>query len=130
MSALAIVHGVNFFRLLPLLAAALLLTGCANSFTRFRVSNYRDEIIAEWVARGRVQPIERGYRITAVERISGPPYRTLTRYPDGWRTNVVGPHIWRWRCPKPLWLAELEGDAPPPPVPVSCPPSHLVSADR
>ena len=104
------------FRVLPLLAAALLFAGCANSFTRLRVSNHRDEIIAEWIARGYVQRIERGFRITAVERFSGPPYRTLSRYPDGWKTNVVGPHIWKWGCPKPLWLAELEGD-PLPPVP-------------
>ncbi len=106
---------MNLPRLLLLPALLTLLAGCQNSFTKFEVTNHRDQFIAEWVARGSVIPIERGYRITAIERRSGPPYSTLTRYPDGWRTTVVGPHIRRWSCPKPAWLAEREGDAPPQP---------------
>ena len=93
-------------------AAVLLLCGCANEFTRLRVTNARDELVAEWVARGYVMPLERGYAINAVERISGPPYSIVSHYPDGWRTVVTGPHIWHWRCPKPQWLAEYEGDLP------------------
>ena len=74
---------------------------------------YRDELVAEWIARGYVVPLERGYGITAVERRSAPPYSMVNRYPDGWRTTVVGPNIHHWHCPKPQWLAEYEGDVPP-----------------
>lgn len=85
----------------------------SEKFTRIRASNERDELVAEWVARGRIVPLERGgFRITAVERITAPPYPTVTHYPDGWRTSVQGAHIWHWGCPKPKWLAELEGDIP------------------
>lgn len=114
-AAFAIFRAVNAFRFLSLLASALLLTGCQNTFTRLRATNHRDELIAEWTARGRIIPLERGgYRIKAVERFSGEPHGTYTRYPDGWKTTVQGPHIWHWRCPKPAWLAELEGDPLPP----------------
>jgi len=105
---------VKLSSLLPIVAAALLLSGCQNSFTKFRVTNYRDELVAEWIARGYVVPLERGYGITAVERTSGPPYSMATHYPDGWRTTVAGPHIWHWHCPKPRWLAEYDGDIPTP----------------
>lgn len=106
-----IVRAVNSLCRLPLLAALVLVTGCQTTkFTKLRVTNHRGEMIAEWTAKGAVSATERGYRITAVERLSGPPYSTYTRYPDGWRTNAVGPHILRWRCQKPLWLAELDGD--------------------
>jgi len=98
--------------LLCLAIAGLLLCGCQNSFTRFQVTNYRNELIAEWVARGYVEPLERGYGITAVERISGPPYSITSHYPDGWPTVVTGPHIWHWRCAKPHWLAVYDGDIP------------------
>ena len=60
-----------------------------------------------------IEPLERGYGITAVERISGPPYSIVSHYPDGWPTVVTGPHIRHWHCPKPQWLAEYEGDLPP-----------------
>lgn len=98
-------------RLLVFLVISLSATGCQNQFTRLRATNHRDEVIAEWTARGRIVPMERGgYQIKAVERVSGPPHPTYTRYPDGWRTTVQGAHIWHWRCPKPAWLAEIEGD--------------------
>ena len=86
-----------------LLVAAALLTGC-ETYTKFRVTNYRDEVVAEWIARGHIARVGNGYRITAVERISGPPYRTITCYPDGWRTTVDGPHIVYARCGKPYCL--------------------------
>jgi len=114
--AFAIVRPVNPLRLLPLLAVLILVTGCqtltsrSSKFTKLRVTNHRGELVAEWIAKGAVSSTERGYNIRAVERLSGPPYSTLTKYPDGWRTSVVGPHIWRWRCAKPLWLAVLDGD--------------------
>lgn len=102
-------RAVTALRFLAPLAALTLLAGCQTTYTRLRVTNFRNEVISEWVARGPIHPIERGYRITAVERISAPPYSTLTTYPDGWRTTVVGPHIRHWHCPEPYWLAENEG---------------------
>jgi hypothetical protein len=107
-------RAVNALRLLAPLSALALLAGCETTYTKLRVTNYRDEVISEWVARGPIWPIERGYRITAVERISGPPDATRTTYPDGWRTTVVGPHIRHWHCAEPDWLAGLERDGPPP----------------
>jgi hypothetical protein len=110
---------VTLLRLSAFFAVAVLHTGCENGsggssdrFTRLRASNYRDEVIAEWTARGKVVSLARGgYRITAVERISAPPMRNYTRYPDGWVTTVQGAHIWKWECGKPLWLAEMESDS-------------------
>lgn len=91
-------------RLVWLLALLPVLTGCQTTYTQLRVTNPRGEIIADWVARGHVSHVETGYRITAVERTDGPPSRGTTRYPDGWRTTVVGPYIHRWPCAKPKWL--------------------------
>jgi len=104
---------VKLSSLLSIGAATLLFCGCQSTFTRFRVTNYRDELVSEWISRGFVMPLERGYGITAVERISGPPYSVVSRYPDGWPTVVVGPHIQHWHCSRPQWLAEYEGDVPP-----------------
>lgn len=93
------------------LAAATLLAGCLSThprYTRLRVTNPRGELIADWVAVGPITRVENGYRTTAVERTSGPPYSTLTRYPDGWPTTAVGPNISHWHCPAPDWLQEFE----------------------
>lgn len=95
--------------------AVLMLSACCHStyhgtYTRLRVTNPRGELIADWVAVGPIWPVERGYCITAVERISGPPRPILTRYPDGWRTAAVGPNIRHWRCPAPDWLQESDAD--------------------
>ena len=98
-------------RLLLLLAALVLMAGCGSGhFTKLRVTNHRGEILAEWVARGVVLPTDRGYRITAVERLSGEPHPILSKYPDGWHTTVTGPHILHWQCGKPFWLYELENE--------------------
>ena len=97
-----------------LLAALASLSGCEidqfgrNQYTRLVVTNPRGGLIADWVARGPIVPNERGYRITAVQRISGPPDSILSRYPDGWRTTAVGPNIHHWRCPAPEWLEETQ----------------------
>ena len=101
---------MKFPRLPLLLAAALTLaTGCASQrFTRLRVTDHHGAVLAEWVARGFIRRSEQGYRITAVERVSGPPFAIVSRYPEGWRTTVTGPHILHWRSGKPLWLYELE----------------------
>lgn len=91
-----------------LLAALPLLAGC-ETYTRLRITNPRGELIADWVARGPVWHVEEGYRITAVERTEGCPYPLTARYPDGWRTTVVGANIRRWRCNKPAWLDDENG---------------------
>ncbi|WP_157447622.1 hypothetical protein [Chthoniobacter flavus] len=104
--------------LFPILVAAAGLSACEHApyghdtFTKLRVTNVRGELVAEWIARGYITPLERGYGIDAVERRTAPPFATVAHYPDGWRTTAVGPNIHHWRCPKPLWLAEYEGDAP------------------
>ena len=87
-------------------------SGCARSekYTKLRVTDYRGATISEYTARGGIRPVEGGYRINAVERESGPPYRMLSKYPDGWKTTVLGPRISHWRAEKPDWLAEREAD--------------------
>ena len=101
--------GMKFPCALLLLAALLLTAGCgAQHYTKLRVTNPRGEILAEWVARGSIYRTAQGYRITAVERQSGEPHPLLSKYPDGWRTNVTGPHIVHWRCGQPDWLCEIE----------------------
>jgi hypothetical protein len=94
------------------LCLVFLLPACAPSekFTRLRVSDYRGETLAEYTARGGIRPVEGGYRIMAVERISGHPYPTLSKYPLGWHAVVLGPRVSHWRVEKPAWLAEREQD--------------------
>jgi hypothetical protein len=105
-------RGMKFPRLLLPLAALVLTAGCAPSgrYTKLRVTNQRGQVEAEWVARGSIHRTDQGYRITAVERLSGPPYRMLSKYPDGWRTTVTGPHILHWSCGEPYWLYDLENE--------------------
>ena len=103
----AIVPPVKLPRIFLLLLAVLTLNGCA-TYTKLRVTDRRGGLIADWVARGHIHRTEFGYRVTAVERESGPPYPTLSKYPDGWRTTVTGPNIVHWRCAKPLWLYDRE----------------------
>lgn len=103
---------MKFPRLLALVAL-LLVTGCVtdqqeSKYTKLRVTDEQGDLIAEWVAKGYVLRVDKGYRITAVERLSAPPHPILSKYPDGWRTTVTGPHILRWQCGKPYWLYELE----------------------
>ena len=105
---------MKFPRLLLLLAALVFTAGCVSGhsgrYTKLRVTNHRGEILAEWVARGYILRSEQGYRITAVERLSGEPHPILSKYPDGWHTTVTGPHILHWRCGQPFWLYELENE--------------------
>ncbi len=98
-----------------LLAGAALLSAChsvavtSNRYTQFRVTNQRGELIADWVVEGTYRRVGSGYDIKAVERKSGPPLSQTTRYPNGWRTFIDGPHIIRWSCGKPHWLYKLDG---------------------
>lgn len=102
-------------RLVWLLVALPLVTGCEcfsfshPDYTHLRVTNPRGEVIADWVAKGRVCRVDEGYRILALERTDGPPSRGTVRYPDGWRVTVVGPYIHQWPCDKPLWFEIGQG---------------------
>lgn len=77
-------------------------------YTKFRSTNPRGEMIAEWTSRGFFYPVSGGYKITAVERISGPPLMHVSRYPHGVPVLVTGQHITRWHTHRPLWMYELE----------------------
>ena len=65
---------LRFF--LPLCAVAL---GACQSmpystgiYTKFRVTNYRGDLVADWIAEGPYHAVGDGYEIKAVERTSGP----------------------------------------------------------
>jgi hypothetical protein len=102
-------HRVKYLALLAL----VFLTGCQTTYTRLSVSDYTGEHIATWVAEGPVREHELGYRIRAVERISGGNSPVTSRYPNGFSAVVVGPNIVRERIPKPLWIVELDADVTP-----------------
>jgi hypothetical protein len=98
---------VKLLRLSLVCSALVSLPGCIG-YTKFRATNPRGEMIAEWTAEGFYYPVSGGYRITAVDRISGPPHMLESHYPHGMRTMVTGAHIERWHTNKPLWIYELE----------------------
>jgi len=99
------------FRFFMPLVAALAMTACETApyYTKFRVTNVRGELIADWTAEGPFRKIESGYRIKAIERTSAPPRAQITRYPNGWNTIIDGPHIVHQECGKPYWLYQLDG---------------------
>jgi hypothetical protein len=99
-------------KFLPFLAAVVLLAGCQTPYTKFTVTDFQGKRIATWVAEGHYSHIElgSGYRIRAVERVSGEPNPVISRYPNGWKTIVTGPNIIREEIAKPEWLQELDGD--------------------
>ena len=104
-------HAVKF---LPLLAFAFL-TGCqtysgSQTYTKLSVSNHQGDHISEWIAEGYVSKTEHGYSIKAIERHSGAPNKVVNRYPNGWRTTVIGPNIVRQPVDKPAWLVELDAE--------------------
>lgn len=98
---------MNLSRTFLLAGALAFLPGCLG-YTKFRATNPRGEMIAEWTARGFFYPVSGGYRITAVERISGPPVMLESHYPHGRRVTVTGHNIERWHTDKPLWMREAE----------------------
>lgn len=106
-----IVSRMRRFRVLAILAL-LCFAGCqtTRTYTKFRVTNYRGELVADWIAEGPFRRVDNGYQVKAVERTSGPPYSRTIRYPNGWRTHIDGPHIVYWECGKPFWLFELDAN--------------------
>lgn len=99
---------IQVVKFLSLFAFAFL-TGC-QTYTKFTVTDHQGERIADWIAEGSVKKVEQGYEIKAVERHSGPPDVVVNKYPNGWRTTVVGPNIVRQPVEKPAWLVALDAE--------------------
>jgi hypothetical protein len=110
--------GVKFLRLLLPLFFVALLAGCAfgpiatgsKHYQRVRVTNFRGQLVSEWIALGHISRTDtNGYRFRAVQRVSGPPFMQLSRYPDGRMVDINGPNIHISRCGAPLWIVEQFG---------------------
>jgi len=108
---------VFYPRFVLLCAIVFSLSGCAlfcsvdphKQYSTVRVTDIEGRLVAEWVAEGCVLRIENGYKFKAVERVSGPPFPQVMRYPLGRHMEISGPNIVVTRCGKPLWLYHLEG---------------------
>jgi hypothetical protein len=111
---------VNLLRFLILLTLVLTLNGCvttrrSNFLTRnkvyrtVRVTDFQGHLVADWVAEGWVWRYGPGYRFRAMERVSGGPYPTRTRYPYGRKVIVNGTNIVVTPCDKPEWLRVQDG---------------------
>jgi hypothetical protein len=115
----AILRTVQNLRLIPLLLAIALLSGCATSHTgnvstrslyrKVRVTDVEGHLIADWVSEGSVWPYGNGYRFKAVERVTGGPNPQLLTYPHGRKVIVNGPNIAIMPCGKPEWLYRIDG---------------------
>lgn len=73
------------------------------------MTNIRGELVADWIAEGRVVKSDRGYAFRAVERISAPPFMTVTHFPHGRRMNIAGANIIVTPTEKPYWLFAMDG---------------------
>jgi hypothetical protein len=94
-------------KFLPLFAL-LALAGCQTTYTRLTVTNFDGERVSEWVAEGPVHRVEQGYAVRAVERSVEGAHPVTRRFPNGWRTTVVGANILREEVEKPDWLVALD----------------------
>jgi hypothetical protein len=94
-------------KFLPLFAL-LALTGCQTTYTRLTVTNFDGERVSEWVAEGPVRRVDQGYAVRAVERRVEGAHPVVRRFPNGWRTMVVGANILREEIDKPDWLVALD----------------------
>ena len=111
---------VKHLRFLILPALLLTLNGCvttrrSNFITRnqlyrqVHVTDYQGHLVADWLAEGWVWRYGPGYRFRAMERLSGGPFPTRTRYPYGRKVIVNGPNIVVTPCDKPEWLRAQDG---------------------
>lgn len=111
---------MKHLRYLIPLALLLTLNGCvttrrSNFITRskvyrtVRVTDYQGRLVADWVAEGWVWRHGPGYRFRAMERLSGGPYPTRTRYPYGRKVIINAPNIVVTPCDKPAWLRAQDG---------------------
>jgi hypothetical protein len=94
-------------KFLPLFAL-LALAGCQTTYTRLTVTNFDGERVSDWVAEGPVRRTEQGYAIRAVERSVEGAHPVTRRFPNGWRTIVVGANILQEEVAKPAWLESLD----------------------
>jgi hypothetical protein len=111
---------VKLLRFFLLLTFVVTFNGCmlprrSNIATRntpyrdVRVMDYQGHLVAAWVAEGRVWSHGPGYRFRAMERQSGGPFPTRTRYPYGRKVTVNAPNIIVTPRDKPEWLRARDG---------------------
>ncbi|MCX6982602.1 MAG: hypothetical protein NTV08_17900 [Verrucomicrobia bacterium] len=106
-----------------LLLAFALLAGCETTrtkdsaankdcqkYTKLTVTDLTGDMVSEWIAEGRVKKADQGYTIKAVERRSGPPNPTESKYPNGRISTVAGQNIILEDVEKPEWLKKLDGE--------------------
>jgi hypothetical protein len=101
-----------------LLLAVVLLAGCETpqrkgriDYTKLTVTDPSGDLIAEWVAEGRVRKAVQGYDILAVERRTSAPHPMQLRYPNRRAATVTGPNIILEKIDKPDWLKALDGES-------------------
>ena len=90
------------------LFALLALAGCQTTYTRLTVTNFDGERVSDWIAEGPVRRTEQGYAVRAVERSVEGSHPVTRRFPNGWRTIVVGANILQEEVEKPAWLVALD----------------------
>ena len=97
-------------KFLPLLGLTMLLSlsGCQTTYTRLTVTNYDGEPVSDFVAEGMIHKREHGWDIRAVERCVAGPTTVRRRFPNGWRTTVVGANILVEQVGKPAWLEAMD----------------------
>ena len=109
---------VKSLRSLLLLAVVLLSAGCVTPLGRSKlpqhyrkvtITDHHGSLVAEWIAEGNVWRRGAGYKFTAVQRTSAPPFVTTSHFPQGRKVAIDGPHITVAPCGKPDWLYELDG---------------------
>jgi hypothetical protein len=85
------------------LLAALASAGCSGPrYYKVVTMDTRGDLVASWIAKGRVLRRDGGYRFTAIERqIPHPP--RVYRYPLGFRTFVKTPETVIYRTEPPPW---------------------------
>ena len=106
-----------------LLLAFALLAGCETTrtkdsaadkdrqkYTKLTVTDLTGDMVSEWIAEGRVKKADQGYTIKAIERRSGPPNLTESKYPNGRISTVAGQNIILEDVEKPEWLKKLDGE--------------------
>jgi hypothetical protein len=97
-------------KFLPLfaLAALVALTGCQTTYRRLTVTNFDGEPVSTFVSEGRIYKREHGYDIRAVERYVDGPHPVSRRFPNAWRTTVVGANVVVEEIDKPDWLVAMD----------------------
>jgi hypothetical protein len=103
--------------LLAAALAVLCLTSCqtypgdlkSDHYHYFLIRNtdYRGEVVADWIAQGPVVRTPEGYKFHAVEHDTAPPFPQQIHYPDGRSVEISGPNLVVRPCGQPYWLYKL-----------------------